>query len=92
MRLEGLHSFTVQGVAHDLRGVAQVLCIKIAGLVEHFGMAQPDRGSRRPADLETDPPDHVLAKVENRLTSGCVKNPNRLELVHPTHGGTHRGD
>ena len=49
VRLEDLDAFPAQGVAHRLRGIAQIRRVKIPGLVQHLGVAQSHGRSSGPA-------------------------------------------
>ena len=82
-----------QDVARGLLGLAQVLGVQIAFLVQHLGMAQCDLGACRAARLHPHPADHVLAKVKDGLALGRLDDAHgadRLVAGHQRPGLRHQ--
>ena len=94
VRLVRLDPAALQHVRDLLLRRAEVVGVEVASLVEHLGVAENDPRPRRPAHLQTDAADHVLAHVEDGLAGRGAEDLHRLDLLDRTYrraGGRDEG-
>src|SRR5215831_17906036 len=72
MRLENFDAAALQRVLQRRFRPAQVFRIKVARMIEHFGVTDRDGRSGRALRFQAHPADQVLSEIHNRFARGSL--------------------